>query len=512
MTATDIIYTRADKTDYGTIQNPELDYECGTDAKNTFELTVPLNGVSIKKGAYVYIDGSDYMGQVTTIDPSSIDNTMIYGGPTWQGILDQRIIQPDSGQGHYHVSGDANTVLGAIISRIGLSSIMGASTTASGITVSHDFRYQKGYAGISAMLSAVGSRVTGSVSGGKIILHAESITDWSQNHEYDGEQTQINMAVDYRPVNHLIALGSGEGVNRIRYDLYADANGNISTTQTLFGEDLHEETYDYTSADLATLQTEAPKKLQEYIDAAVTITVNTSISNIGIGDIAGAYIGDTGMSAKATVTKKTVKLSNGVQSVSFTAGGAKSSSIEDVRSELSRQSLNAINEAISAHDAAAAAQATANSKVTTYYQTNAPTAKSPGDLWIDTDDGNALHRWSGSAWVLVDNSKLSQALQDAADAQATADGKIVTFAQTSAPTAASIGDLWVDTDDANKLYRWSGSAWSTVRDTGIAAAQSTADSKVEHIFAATAPDPTTKNIGDKFTNTTTNLTYTVVDE
>lgn len=409
MTATDLIYTRADKTDYGTIQNPDLDYECGTDAKNTFELTVPLTGVSIKKGAYIYIDGTDYMGQVTTIDPSSIDNTMIYGGPTWQGLLDQRIIQPDSGQEYYHVSGDANTVLGMIISRIGLSSIMGASTTPSGITVSYDFRYQKGYAGITAMLSAVGARVTGSVSGGKIILRAEAITDWSQNQEYDGEQTKINMAVDYRPVNHLIALGSGDGADRIRYDLYADANGAISTTQTLFGEDLNEATYEYTSADLATLQTEAPKKLQEYLDAAVVITVNTSISNIGIGDIAGAYIGDTGMSAKATVTKKTVKLSNGVQSVSFTAGGAKSASIEDTRNELSKQAINAINEALAAHDTAAAAQSAA----------------------------------------------------------ATADGKAV-------------------------------------------AAQETANSKTEHTFATTLPDPTTKNVGDKCT-VNNNLTYTVYD-
>ena len=23
----------------------------------------------------------------------------------------------------------------------------------------------------------------------------------------------------------------------------------------------------------------------------------------------------------------------------------------------------------------------------------------PGDLWIDTDDGNKLYRWTGSAWV-----------------------------------------------------------------------------------------------------------------
>ncbi len=33
------------------------------------------------------------------------------------------------------------------------------------------------------------------------------------------------------------------------------------------------------------------------------------------------------------------------------------------------------------------------------------------------------------------------------------------FAQNSAPTADAVGDLWVDTDDGNKLYCWNGSAW-----------------------------------------------------
>lgn len=47
----------------------------------------------------------------------------------------------------------------------------------------------------------------------------------------------------------------------------------------------------------------------------------------------------------------------------------------------------------------------------------------------------------------------------AADAaQVTADGKVVTFIQASTPTAEGVGDLWIDSDDKNKLYRWNGSA------------------------------------------------------
>ena len=53
--------------------------------------------------------------------------------------------------------------------------------------------------------------------------------------------------------------------------------------------------------------------------------------------------------------------------------------------------------------------------------------------------------------------------------KAYSDARVVTFAQASAPTAKAVGDLWMDTDDSNKLYRWSGSAWVTVQDATIAA-------------------------------------------
>ena len=112
---------------------------------------------------------------------------------------------------------------------------------------------------------------------------------------------------------------------------------------------------------------------------------------------------------------------------------------------------------------AANAQATADGKVVTFLATSAPTAEGVGDLWIDTDDSNKLYRWSGSTWVQVRDTGIASALTSASNAQATADGKIVTFYQTNPPTAQSLGDLWVDTDDENRLYRWNGGAWVDVQ-------------------------------------------------
>ena len=160
-----------------------------------------------------------------------------------------------------------------------------------------------------------------------------------------------------------------------------------------------------------------------------------------------------------------------------------------------------------------------SSSVTTFRQASAPTATQIGDLWIDSDDGDRLYRWSGTAWVDVQDADIAtaqadatQAIADAATAQGTADGKVVTFIQASAPTADGTGDLWFDSDDGNKLYRWSGAAWVEVQDDDIAQAisdalnaQTTADGKITTFYQASAP--TAEGVGDLWHDTDDGKSY-----
>lgn len=45
------------------------------------------------------------------------------------------------------------------------------------------------------------------------------------------------------------------------------------------------------------------------------------------------------------------------------------------------------------------------------------------------------------------------------------DGVVATYAQTTEPSTPNVGDLWYDSDDANRrTYRWSGSAWVNIAD------------------------------------------------
>lgn len=113
-------------------------------------------------------------------------------------------------------------------------------------------------------------------------------------------------------------------------------------------------------------------------------------------------------------------------------------------------------------------------KTTTYYGSTAPAHPLERDIWYDTANGR-IKRYTNGQWVDITTDALKAALDAAGDAQATADGKIQTFSQNDPPAnnAANnlgIGDLWIDTNDQNKLYRWDGTQWRLVRDEGIEAA------------------------------------------
>jgi hypothetical protein len=150
--------------------------------------------------------------------------------------------------------------------------------------------------------------------------------------------------------------------------------------------------------------------------------------------------------------------------------------------------------------AIAAAQTTADGKNKIFRSATPPTATAIGDTWFDTANGNKLYFWNGTAWIDVQDDAISAA-------QATADSKVKTFYQASAPTASEVGDIWFDTDDGFKQYFWNGSAWTSVQDTAITAAnnaaqaaQNTADGKNKIYRQATAPTGSF-SVGDLWFNT-----------
>jgi hypothetical protein len=128
-----------------------------------------------------------------------------------------------------------------------------------------------------------------------------------------------------------------------------------------------------------------------------------------------------------------------------------------------------------------------NGKNHIYRQATAPDGSvyplTEGDIWFDTDDGNIQYYWTGIAWVSVRDlgiaaaeagaaaataaaaaatSAAAAAAAAATAAQTTADGKNRIYRQTTMPTTGPFaeGDLWFDTDDDNKFYRYTSGAFS----------------------------------------------------
>ena len=148
--------------------------------------------------------------------------------------------------------------------------------------------------------------------------------------------------------------------------------------------------------------------------------------------------------------------------------------------------------------------ATAGAKNRTYRQTTAPTSgMTAGDIWFDSDDNNKAYRYNGTSWELTDDTRIAAntaAIQTESTARATADAALAsqittvvatansknkTYRQTTAPTSDMIaGDIWFDSDDNNKAYRYNGTAWELTDDTRIA--QNTAAIQTETTARADA--------------------------
>ena len=151
------------------------------------------------------------------------------------------------------------------------------------------------------------------------------------------------------------------------------------------------------------------------VDAALTTTVNSQASSIS-----------TNTSAISTANTNISNLTT--------------------TSSAHTTSINSLNSTVAA-------------KVDVYRQSTAPSGATyvSGDLWVDTDD-NQLYQWDGSSWVtardagLATASALNSVSSTATTASNLAATKITTFRQNDVPVSLHAGDMWVDTNDSNKMY------------------------------------------------------------
>lgn len=143
-------------------------------------------------------------------------------------------------------------------------------------------------------------------------------------------------------------------------------------------------------------------------------------------------------------------------------------------------------------------------------KTVAPDAITPNEAafgtTVVTDTQPTEYLKEGTTWVNPDDGATSVYSTDLGDfvtvtdaaAVAIAQGKSKTYVQDNEPTGGtySLGDLWIDTNDGNKLYAYTGSAWAAKQDGAISTAQSTADGKNKVNYSTSDPGSTPNTAGD----------------
>lgn len=300
------------------IEDFDLDLAFGSD-ENALKLEARA-GEAPAEGHLVFIDGTEYGGVVDEVAYEAgreASDTVLCKGRTWHGILAGKRLLPDSGSGYLAVSGKAGEVLASLISRMGLSGLFSAAVDDTAVSYTFD-RFADGYGGLKALAEANGRKVSMHRLGGKVELSLPPVVDYAD--KVDSDLLDFTLTSVHRCVNHLVCAGTGELENRAVVHFYADAAGNVSHTQSLFGVDEICALYDYSNADEAKLEEEGGKKLREYqTRGSVEVDAHEDI-DVNVGDIISARDNAHGRTVSATVVKKIVQVSRGVATYRYEVG------------------------------------------------------------------------------------------------------------------------------------------------------------------------------------------------
>lgn len=300
------------------IEEFELDLAFGSD-ENALKLEARA-GEAPEEGQFVFIDGTEYGG---VIDQASYEagreatGSILCKGRTWHGILAGKRLLPDSGSGYLSVDGKAGDVLASLVARMGLSGLFSAASDDTSVSFTFE-RFCDGYSGLKAMAKANGRKASMRRKGGKVEISLPPAVDYAS--KVDSDLLDFTLTSVHRCVNHLVCAGTGELEDRAVVHFYADASGNVSHTQSLFGVDEICALYDYSNADEAKLEEEGRKKLQEYqTQGSVEVEAHDDI-DVDVGDVISARDNAHGRTVSATVAKKIVKVSRGVATYSYEVG------------------------------------------------------------------------------------------------------------------------------------------------------------------------------------------------
>lgn len=314
----DLIVTDTNGIPTGSYASWTLDLAYGS-GENDFDLRCPAR---LQPGCRWWVDGTGWGGIVDDVRTSVTggEGELTYHGRDWHGLLASKILEPDKGKDYLTMSGTIGTLLRTVISRIGLQDILNVTEGTSKTARWQFDRYCDAWSGLSKMLRASGLRLRITAAQNGVTVDAPPIT--AAGDLIDSDLIDFDATLASHPINHLICLGKGELKDRIVVHWYADQKGALSHTQTIKGADERTSVYELSNAEAAELETKGKTKLQELRDTgSIDVDVTDGI-DLDVGDTVTGRDNTTGLQVTAEITKKIVKISDGIPTVTYEASTA----------------------------------------------------------------------------------------------------------------------------------------------------------------------------------------------
>lgn len=316
----DLIVTDATGKPVASHASYTLDLAFGS-GENDFDLQV--EDAALKAGSRIMIDGTEYGGIIddTDVDVDGGLSTVTWHGRDWHGVLASKIIEPDRNNDYLTLSGTIPVIMRTLVSRAGLQGLFTVTDESAGHKTTCQFdRYVDLYSGLVKMLRASGLKLRLRNDGDKVSMSAMPVRTIGDS--IDSDLIDFTAKQAAHPINHLICLGKGELKDRTVIHWYADANGTFSHTQTLKGLDERTATYELSNAEADELEDKGRQKFQELRN---TSTIDVDIPDgidADVGDLVTGRDNNTGLVVTAEISKKIVKVSGGVLTVTYESGGA----------------------------------------------------------------------------------------------------------------------------------------------------------------------------------------------
>ena len=317
------------------MQNVDVDFEISSandaSALNDFSIDINRNDWSadISTGCRVFAPNTEYGGIIGKITTSTAENRITVSGYTWRGMMDHKIIKPDPGEAYAVDSGEINQIIKARVESA-FPGLFYGSEESTGVEVTCQYqRYCTLHEGLTAMLAAVGYKlklkyIQGDPDmAGYVMAYADPVVDYSDDVEFSQDSDfDFTSEMKQNGINHLVCLGSGELTERTVIDLYMDASGNVSGTQTFFGVDEIAAVYDSNGSSAEDLRENGIRKLQEDgNNQNYGINLRNIESDIDIGDVVGGRDFITGITMKKPIGRKIWSISAGAETLEYKLEG-----------------------------------------------------------------------------------------------------------------------------------------------------------------------------------------------